>query len=108
VKQHTRPPDGELDPFFDLSLDALCVASFDGYVKRANTAFARSLGYPEAEVVARPFTDTVHPEDVESVRATFVEHASSNELTGFECRHLRADGTVLSMKWKSSPRATNS
>jgi PAS domain S-box-containing protein len=77
VKQRTRLLGGELDSFFDLSLDALCVAGFDGCVNRANTAFAQSLGYPESEVVARPFTDTVHPEDVESVRATFVELESA-------------------------------
>ena len=30
---------------FDLPHDAFFIAAFDGYLKRANPAFARSLGY---------------------------------------------------------------
>src|SRR5258705_13359879 len=63
----SRSFDDDLVGLFDLSLDAFCVAGFDGYLKRANPAFARSLGYTLEELLARPFMDNVSPDDVESV-----------------------------------------
>jgi hypothetical protein len=36
-----EPFDSELGRLFDLSLDAFCIAGFDGYLKLVNPAFAR-------------------------------------------------------------------
>ena len=62
--------DDELVGLFELSHDAFCIAGFDGYLRRANPAFARSLGYTLEELLARPFMDNVYPDDVESVEAS--------------------------------------
>src|SRR5271169_5958154 len=56
--------DDERIGLFDLSHDAFFIAGFDGYLKRANSAFARSLGYTLEEMLARPFMDRVYPDDV--------------------------------------------
>jgi PAS domain S-box-containing protein len=94
----------QLVQFLDLSLDAFCIAGFDGYLKYANPAFARILGYTQEEVLARPFMDNVHPDDVESVGAVFIGPAEGKDTSGFECRLICTDGSVRWFKWNTHTR----
>jgi PAS domain S-box-containing protein len=94
MSQPSRSFDDERIGLFDLSHDALFIAGFDWYLKRANPAFARSLGYTVEEMLARPFMDRVHPDDVEAVEAVMAELAAGNDVVGFECREVCADGSV--------------
>jgi PAS domain S-box-containing protein len=96
--------DEELVGLFDLSHDAFCIAGFDGYLRRANPAFARSLGYTLEELLARPFMDNVYPDDVESVEAVLAELAAGRDIVGFECREVCADGSVRWFEWSTSSR----
>src|SRR5690349_12803989 len=100
----SQPVDHELVRLFDVSLDAFCVAGFDGYLKVVNPAFARMLGYTREELLARPFMDNVHPDDRESVGAVLVELAAGNDVVGFECREVCADGSVRWFEWNTSTR----
>jgi PAS domain S-box-containing protein len=98
----TSPPlDNELGRLFELSLDALCIAGFDGYYKLVNPALARMLGYTQEELLTRPFMDTVHPDDRESVGSALAVAASGEDIAGFECRQLCADGSVRTLEWNS-------
>jgi PAS domain S-box-containing protein len=42
--------------------------------------------------------------DRESVQAVLAELAAGNPVVGFECRHVRADGTVRRFEWSTSSR----
>jgi two-component system, sensor histidine kinase and response regulator len=64
-----RTAQEELSRFLALSLDMLCVAGLDGYLKRVNPAWMKTLGYTEAELLSRPYIDFVHPDDREATRA---------------------------------------
>jgi PAS domain S-box-containing protein len=100
----SEPLDDVLARLFDLSLDALCIAGFDGYLKLANPAFARILGYTQEELLARPFMDYVHPDDRESVRAVLGELARGDDIVGFQCRQVCADGSVRWLEWNTRTR----
>jgi PAS domain S-box-containing protein len=101
VSQTSRPVDEELARLVDLSLDAFCIAGFDGYLKFANPAFASILGYTREELLAAPFMDHVHPDDVESVSAVLAELADGKDIAGFECRQVCADGSVRLLEWNT-------
>ena len=104
VIQTSEPFDDELVRLFELSHDAFCIAGFDGYLKLANPAFARILGYTQEELLARPFMDNVYPDDLESVSAVLAELAAGNDIVGFECREVCADGSVRWFEWNTSTR----
>lgn len=93
----------ELDHFFDLSLDMLCIASKDGYFHRLNPAFKEVLGHEIEDLLKKPFVDFVHPDDVES---TLKELESLNlglPTVNFENRYLCKDGTYKWLSWRSMP-----
>jgi len=94
----------ELDRFFTLCLDMLAVAGFDGYFKRVNPAWERTLGWSEAELLSRPYMEFVHPDDRE---ATNVEarklSAQGLEVLYFENRYFHKDGTLRWLMWTSTP-----
>ncbi|MGC3960513.1 MAG: PAS domain-containing protein [Verrucomicrobiota bacterium] len=92
----------ERDRFFRLSLDLLCTVNPDGYYKRVNPAVTELLGWTEAEFVARPFIEFVHPEDQAATRQVFAEHVRTGlPVFQFENRYRHKDGSWRMMSWSS-------
>ena len=88
---------------FDLALDLLCVAGTDGYFKRVNNAFERTLGYSKDELRAIPFVDFVHPEDVDSTLAAIAQLEHGEVVTDFENRFRTRSGEWRWLVWRSMP-----
>jgi PAS domain S-box-containing protein len=93
----------ELEGIFNLSLDLLCIAGADGYFKRVNPAFERTLGYSGAELLSKPFLDFVHPDDRESTQQAHGGAVRGGEITGFENRYIRSDGAERWLQWSARP-----
>jgi two-component system sensor histidine kinase/response regulator len=93
----------ELDRFFRLSLDMLCVAGFDGYFKRVNPVWQRVLGYSVEELTSRPYMDFVHPDDREATLAAARRLTEGQEVIYFENRYFHRDGTIRWLLWHVAP-----
>ena len=94
----------ELDRFFNLSLEMLAVAGFDGYFKRVNPAWERVLGYTQEEILARPYMEFVHPDDRAATRVQARKLSEQGqELLYFENRYMHKDGTLRWLMWTSTP-----
>ena len=91
----------ELDRFFTLSLDLLCIANFDGYFVRLNPAWERTLGIPREELLAKPWLDFVHPDDREATIGAKSTIVNDRELTAFENRYRCADGSYKWLQWNA-------
>ena len=93
-----------LESLFDLSPDLMCLAAVDGYFKRVNPAFERTLGYTVEEFVSRPMIDFVHPEDRGDAHCAALEAlAGGEELRQFENRCICRDGSVRWLQWNCRP-----
>jgi len=94
----------ELDRFFMLSLDMLCIAGFDGYFKRVNPAWQRILGYSEPDLLSRPYMEFVHPDDRGSTTTEWERQIEQGqEVIYFENRYFHKDGTLRWLMWTSTP-----
>ncbi|MEG4023238.1 PAS domain S-box protein [Microcoleus sp. S13C4] len=104
VAQNDRPSSepNECDRFFSLSLDLLCVLSFDGYVKRINPAGEKILGYSLGEMVGQLFIEFVHPDDRETTLKEAESIAAGNNTVGFENRWRCRNGSYKWIAWTAT------
>lgn len=91
------------DRFFELSIDMLCQLGFDGYFRRLNPAWERTLGFTRAELMSRPFIEFVHPDDRERTLAQNREVRGGGSALGFENRYLCKDGSYRWFLWNAAP-----
>ena len=99
----SHPTGDELRLFFDLSLDLMCIADFEGRFRRANAAWHEALGYSLEEILAVPYTHFVHPEDLAGTQAEARKLQEGEVTLCFENRYRRKDGTYIWLTWRAKP-----
>jgi PAS domain S-box-containing protein len=93
----------ELDAFFAISLDMFCFLDFNGYFKRLNPAWERTLGFTRQELMSRPFIEFVHPDDRARTLEQNAEVRRGGQAAGFENRYLCKDGSYRWFLWSATP-----
>ncbi len=85
--------------FFDLALDLICIAGTDGYFKKLNPAWERTLGFTTEELLARPFIEFIHPDDRADTMAEVGKMAHGSDAVRFENRYRHKDGSYRWLSW---------
>jgi PAS domain S-box-containing protein len=99
VKQRTA----ELETFFSVSLDLLCIADFEGNFVKVNKAWEKLLGYTLAELEDQPFLDFVHPDDIEDTSNVMSKLTSGNPIQAFTNRYKAREGDYRFIEWTGVP-----
>lgn len=92
----------ELDRFFSMSLDLLCIADLAGQFTRVNPAWEQVLGWTAADLTAVPYVDLVHPDDRTATMQESAKLALGGTTVSFENRYRHKDGTYRWLSWKAA------
>jgi PAS domain S-box-containing protein len=95
----------ELEGVFTLSIDMICIAGYDGYFKRLNPAWEKTLGFSTEELMARPYSELVHPEDREATIQRAENFKTNGNIVAFTNRYLCKDGSYKWLMWNATPFA---
>lgn len=94
-------PHFDLDHFFELTADILCIASYDGYIKKTNPAFSELLGYSTEEIMAGHVSDFIYHED-KTITSKLRDSINKDKpLLNFENRYVTKSGEIVWLSWTS-------
>ena len=99
----SRRLDGEVDRFFRVSLDLLCIRGVDGYFKRLNPAFGEVFGYTDQYLLSQPIQSFLHPQDVEATNRLLASITRGSGTLTFEDRWRCSDGSYRWFAWRVIP-----
>jgi PAS domain S-box-containing protein len=94
----------DLEDFFELSPDLLCIAGFDGYFKKVNASVCKTLGYELDELLSSPIDHFIHPDDRELTLRKRKDLHNGVPLFQFVNRYLTKNGSVVHLFWTSVPK----
>jgi PAS domain S-box-containing protein len=97
-----------LEPFFDISLDLLVIAGYDGYFKKVNPAFLRLLEYSEEELFSKKISEFIFEADRDLTKNFRENLVSGLPLVNFENRYISKSGRLIWLNWTSIPLANES
>jgi PAS domain S-box-containing protein len=100
-----RQTQSELQALFAMSLDMICIADINSATfLKVNPAFTETLGYTEAELLSVPFTELIHPKDIDSTWKVVVESLQKGEkVINFKNRYRCKNGEYRWLNWVSHP-----
>jgi len=89
------------DRYFDLSIDMLCIAHFNGYFLKLSAAWERTLGFTREELLSRRLFEFVHPDDREGTLEQNRIVRSGGRALDFENRYQCKDGSYRWFRWNA-------
>lgn len=109
TKQHRataslKTRENELQQILDSSLDVICILDANGIFKKVSEASFQVWGYKPEELVGKPFTDIIHPDDVERSTPPYVQISEDGALSLIQNRYIHKAGHEVEMLWSARVR----
>ncbi len=91
----------DLSSYFEHTPDLVCIAKKSGFFKSVNKAVLNKLGYTKEELLSRPITSFIFPEDVDITESSRGDMFSGKPLENFENRYVTKSGDIIWLHWTS-------
>ena len=96
----------ERERLFEISHDLFGVATFDGYLTSVNPAWSRILHRSDEELLARPFSEIIHPDDLATTAGVVAALSRGEPVHQFQIRLLKSNGDPVAFSWSAVPEGT--
>lgn len=83
------------------SPDLICVFGLDGFIKKANPSAIKFMGYPQKELISKPFLDFVQPKDREIIRLEIAKLKTEKKKLKFEIQTITKKGNYVWSRWSA-------
>ena len=103
LQQDLKNKTEELNRFFGLTIDLLCIADTDGYFRKLNPQWEKTLGYTLDEMEGKKFFDFIHPDDIQNTLKTVRDLSNNLKVANFVNRFRCKNGTYRWIEWRSAP-----
>ncbi len=87
--------------FFEMTPDLVCIADRNGYFRNVNRSVLEKLEYTKEELLSRPISFYIHPEDRQKTQDLRNELLEGNALINFQNRYVSKTGKVIWLEWTS-------
>lgn len=94
--------ESDLQRFFELSVDLMCLANAQGRFTRVSPSFCELLGYTEKQLLSCPFFEFVHPDDLKATEQELANIVQGARTLDFENRYRKRDGSYVWLAWRST------
>ncbi|MDO3693249.1 PAS domain-containing sensor histidine kinase [Wenyingzhuangia sp. chi5] len=91
----------DLERFFSITPDILCIASPEGILKKINPSFANSLGYSIEELLDTSVSSYIHPDDRKLTSKLRHEISRNIPMINFDNRYITKGGETIWLSWTS-------
>lgn len=91
----------ELDTFFDIQPELMCISTRDGVFLKLNRAWEKKFGYSHDELIGESFKKLIHPDDLgRTVDLDYI--TPDGVIPTFRNRYLTKDGKVVHLEWSAA------
>jgi PAS domain S-box-containing protein len=99
LEELVRIRTAELENFFNVALDLLCITDISGHFIRLNKSWTELLGYSQSELEGKWILDFVHKDDLRNVQERLETLKEENAVLEFINRFRAQDGSYFSIEW---------
>ena len=96
----------ELESFFSVNLDLLCIADLNGKFVKLNVEWENVLGYKLEELQGASYSDFVHPDDLAATKEATSTLMNGEQVINFVNRYRSKDGSYKFLEWRSVPHGS--